>query len=278
MVSLPLAAKVTSVTTSVNPPSFDGPCPKMFEFSGVIVVDSPGVVTFKWLRSDGATAPEQRIEFKQAGKQVVKTTWTLGDATALPTYEGWQSVQILTPNAIESNKATFKLKCVANPNTGIKKPRGPVAGPGGTQPRVACVDPSAFDLRFDIVRRDTQFRGRVRITGVVKNIGNTAFTSNPGSQQASAHLYEVPAGATSGGTLRAHTDFANLAVNGTVTVTYERDWDSSSPAEGEFPSSFKLMIVYDPDILLDGNTANDDCNVNNNNKALNGTAINAALH
>ncbi len=280
LVSLPLAAKVTSVTTSVSPASFAGACPKLFEFSAVIAVDAPGVVTFKWIRSDGALAPEQKIEFKQAGKQVVKTTWTLGDATKLPAYDGWEAVQILTPNALVSNRAAFGLKCaqakVAGPIIGIQQPRPQL--PAGTRPLPQCIDPAAVDIRFEIVRRDTQFRGRVRITGVVRNIGNAAFTSNPGTQQASAQLYEVPAGATSGGTLRAHTNFNALAVGGTVTVSYERDWNSSSPAEGEFAPSYKLMIVYDPDIRLDGNPNNDDCNMSNNTRQRSGTEINAMLH
>ena len=273
-----LAAKVTSASASVNPASFTGPCPKLFEFTGIIAVDSPGVVTYKWIRSDGASAPEQTLEFRQAGKQTVKNTWTLGDATKLPTYKGWEAVQILSPGKLVSNRAEFGLKCAQKTVTGR---RPAVSLPPRTRPGTivgrACIDPAAVEIRFEIVRRDTQFRGRVRITGVVKNVGNTPFSCNPGTSQASAHLYELPAGATSGGVLRAHTDFSALAVNSTVIVSYERDWDSSSPAEGEFAPSYKLMIVYDPDILLDSNTANDDCNVNNNSKPRSGTEINAML-
>jgi len=251
LLTLPtLAAKVTSATVSVTPPSFEGACPKLFAFAGTITVDSPGVVKYKWIRSDGASAPEQQLAFKAPGRQVVRTTWTIGRS-----YEGWEAVQILSPNALVSNRATFRLTCGAR----------------------ACVDPSAFEIRFEIARRVTQFTGRVRITGVVKNVGTTAFSCSPGAVQASAHLYQMPAGATSGGTLRGHTDFSALAVGGTVTVSYECDWNSSSPAEGEFPPSFKLMVVYDPDILLDSNPANDDCNAGNNSRSRSGTDINAML-
>lgn len=284
LASLPLlAANVTSVSASVTPATFKGSCPKMFEFSGVIAVDGPVVVRYKWIRSDGATAPEQSIRFRKAGRQVVKTTWTLGDAAKLPNYSGWESVQIVSPGTLASNRASFTLECAQKlaiaPHPAVT---GPAAVhpkvPGGAVTAIQCIDPAAFDVSFAVVRRDTQFRGRVRITGTVKNIGTAAFTCNPGTQQASAHLYELPPGATSGGTLRAHTDFSSLAVNGTVTVTYERDWDSSSPSEGEFPPSYKLMIVYDPDIRLDGNPANDDCHMNNNDKSRSGTEINALFH
>ena len=252
LLTLPtLAAKVTSVSVSVTPPSFDGVCPKLFAFDGIVVSDAPGVVRYKWIRSDGAMAPEQSLTFKVAGKQPVKTTWTIGKS-----YTGWQAVQILSPNPLVSNRASFTLRCGQR----------------------TCIDPAAFEIRFEIVRRVTQFTGRVRITGVVKNIGNAAFSCSPGAVQASAHLYQMPPGAAAGGTLVGHTDFSTLAVGGTVMVSYERDWNSSSPSEGEFPPSYKLMIVYDPDILLDSNTANDDCNTSNNSRSRSGTEINAMLH
>jgi hypothetical protein len=41
----------------------------------------------------------------------VSTTWTLGDARLLPSYEGWQEIRILSPNDIVSKRATFKLTC-----------------------------------------------------------------------------------------------------------------------------------------------------------------------
>ena len=246
-------------------------------------MDGPGTVTYKWIRSDGALAPNQVIEFKQAGRQQVKTTWTLGDAVKLPKFSGWEALEILTPNPLTSNRATFSLRCSRKQ---IVAPTGAASNPAvlsqptlpvGTAVAVPCIDPAASEVRFEIVRRDTQFRGRVRITGVVKNVGTAPFTCNAGSMQASAHLYEVPAGATSGGTLRGHTDFAALPVAGSVVVSYERDWDSSSPSEGEFPPSYRLMVVYDPDITLDGNPANDDCKMNNNDKSRSGTEINALL-
>ena len=57
-------------------------------------------------------------------------------------------------------------------------------------------------------------------------------------------------------------------------LTYERDWNSSSPSEGEFPNSYRLLITYDPDIYQDANKANDDCNQGNNKKNRSGTEIN----
>jgi hypothetical protein len=38
-----------------------------------------------------------------------------------------------------------------------------------------CPDPAAYDIRFQIVHRKDKFNGRVRITGIIKNIGNKKF-------------------------------------------------------------------------------------------------------
>lgn len=56
---------------------------------------------------------------------------------------------------------------------------------------------------------------------------------------------------------------------------FEREWNASSPAEGEFPPTYKLAISYDPDIYIDGTKSNDDVNGRNNRKSRAGTGINA---
>jgi len=265
-----LTANVIKVKASVNPPEYSGTCPKRFEFVGVIAVDKPCVVKYKWIRSDNAIAPVESISFQRRGMQQVTSYWELGAAG-----EHWQAVEILAPNPMVSNKAVFKLKCMP---MAVIKPDMRVRA-DLLRPPAACIDPAAFEIRFEIVRRDSQFRGRIRITGVVKNIGNKAFQSGP--NQAAAYLYQLPAGvppaSATGGTIVAQQPFTNLAVGATLNLSWERDWDSSSPNEGEFPNSYRLLISYDPDIYMDANKDNDDCNQNNNKKERNGSEINDML-
>ncbi len=367
-----LYSRVIRVYASVNPTSFTGECPKMFEFTGTITSDSPGEVRYKWLRSDNAQAPEQTIIFNAPGTQNVTTTWTLGGPGK--TYNNWEAIQVLSPNPMTSNKAVFTLECgvgcgiVFNslsktsgypgdtfkmygkwgPTQGTKTPcinkggpnklivlswsdselevkipaglapgdykvgvycKFPITGPtGGTEwkdftilsrtirqmqpvqtlkPRVVkpglittgCPDPAAHEIRFEIVRRDTQFRGRIRITGVVKNIGGKAFIAGP--NQAKAYLYQMPAGVpcanATGGTMVAQKAIVNLAAGATIELSWERDWNSSSPSEGEFPNCYRLFITYDPDIYMDASKDNDDCNQDNNKKDRSGTEINDML-
>jgi hypothetical protein len=106
--------------------------------------------------------------------------------------------------------------------------------------------------------------------GTVKNVGGAPYVSGPNQQI--AQLYEINPGGRP--RLVASRAFQNLAPNEAVTVTFERDWNSASPAEGEFPPTYRLLVTYDPDIRLDGNTKNDDCNSGNNVKDRAGSDIN----
>jgi len=261
-----LTAAVIEVKASVTPTEYSGACPKRFEFVGAIAVNKPCVVKYKWIRSDNAISPVETIVFRRRGIKRVTSYWELGAVG-----EHWEAVEILAPNLMVSNKAGFKLDCL---HVAVIKP-GMRLRTDLVKPRVDCIDPAATEIRFEIVRRDSQFTGRIRITGEVKNIGNKAFQSGP--NQAAAYLYQLPPGATSGGTLVAQQPFTDLAVGNALNVSWERDWNSSSPSEGEFPYSYRLLIVYDPDIYMDANKENDDCNGNNNQKDRSGSDINAML-
>ncbi len=259
-----LMANVTKVRVIVGPASFTGKCPKEFVFKGQITSDRAGIVEYKWIRSDGGIAPVKTIRFERPGTIGVRSTWTINR-----NYTGWKSIQIIAPNHIGSNRASFKLKCLAMIQP-VQRVR-PVQVRPVTMIRL-CPDPAAFEIRFEIVNRTSQFDGRVRITGIVKNVGSKAFKSGP--HQAKAYLYQLPPGAATGGTMVAQREFTNLAAGATFSLTYERNWRSSSPAEGEFPPSYRLLITYDPDIYMDNNKDNDDCNQGNNKKDRSGSEIN----
>ena len=115
-------------------------------------------------------------------------------------------------------------------------------------------------------------RGTVTITAIVKNVGTDKYVSRAGQQ--SLQLYEMPPGSTAGGTLKANCDFPTLNVGQEVRCPFTRPWDTAI----EFQPSFKAMLVYDPDILLDSNPRNDDAGPKNNVANVSWTAINALFH
>jgi hypothetical protein len=238
------AFQVTGASLSAAPTAYEGCCPTTIKFSGKITVNGRGTVQYTFTRSDGATGPTHSLTFDAAGTKDVSTSWTLGGAS-LPTYSGWQAIKIVSPNPMESSRAAFRLACLFQ-------------------------DPSAVKVGFQVLSKDRTWptRGRIRITGEVKNVGSTPFQSDP--RQAIAYLNEASPGARP--VTRAQQDIGSLAAGASIMLNYERDWDTAT----EFPPTYTLQITYDPDIYLDANKKNDDCNQKNNKAELTGTAINAA--
>lgn len=128
------------------------------------------------------------------------------------------------------------------------------------------LDLAVTEIRFSIVSVKDRYNGTVKIEGIVKNTGGLNYTS--GENQQTILLYEETPGLSP--KLVASRSFRNLAVNGTVSVSYTRAWRTSD----EFPPSYTAIIVFDPDIYLDGNTSNDDANSANNRLTKQGAEIN----
>lgn len=126
--------------------------------------------------------------------------------------------------------------------------------PGQPNPAVDRID-------FELLETTSPTEGAVLITGVVVNAGTGLFDSSAGQQ--SVQLYE-------GVTLLATADFEDLAPGETVTVAAEVDWSTTN----EFPPTYRVVIVYDPDIYIDGNDANDDCATSDNALSRDGADIN----
>lgn len=179
---------------------------------------------------------------------------------------------------VEVIKGRVKLRSTEEPEGIIANPgdsytfngegsisQEPVSQP--TQPP----DLAAQSINFDLIEQTSEFAGRVQITGTVENVGQGIFRSTPEQQE--VQLYEVIPGASPN--LVASQPIPNLSPGETTEVTYLRDWNSSSPSEGEFPPSYRLVIVYDPDIQQDNNPQNDDPNSRNNQQQRSGADINA---
>ncbi|HEX9625876.1 MAG TPA: hypothetical protein VGA00_02935 [Acidiferrobacterales bacterium] len=196
-------------------------------------------------------------------------------ATTLALFLATGLTQVASADTPPTKAVQTPPKKLATPIQGVgtspavKNPALPaVQRPGIRLPVGQCPDPAAQRIDFRIVSRTSQFAGSVEIVGVVKNVG-AAYESRPNQQM--MHLYEDSR-------LVKYQAFHNLAPGQEVTIRYSRTWNSSSPAEGEFPPTYKLVIVYDPDITLDGNPKNDDCAGSNNMRTRSGTGINALFH
>lgn len=97
------------VTASLRvvPKSYDGDCPVTVQFFGTVTARKPGKVYYHFLRSDGAAAPLKTLHFTEPGTKAVSENWTLTRTS----YEGWQAIEVVHPQAVKSNSVTFKIQC-----------------------------------------------------------------------------------------------------------------------------------------------------------------------
>ncbi|GAO44267.1 hypothetical protein [Flavihumibacter petaseus] len=135
--------------------------------------------------------------------------------------------------------------------------------------RIKKIDLTAKDIVFSMVKCYSATNGVVKIEGVLKNTGGLAYSTAVNQQ--SLLLYE---NSGSGPRLVATKVFQNLAPGAEVRVSFTRNWNKSSPAEGEFPPVYTVVVSFDPDIYIDGNDNNDDSNAANNRLEKSGSFIN----
>jgi len=87
-------------------------CPVTVTFTARIsVTQGGGLVSYRWMRSDGASAPVQTLTFGQPGSQDITETWSLGAPGE--TLSQWEAVQLLSPASVASQQAAFNLTCAS---------------------------------------------------------------------------------------------------------------------------------------------------------------------
>lgn len=102
----------SAITATLQPDnaSYFRPCPTEIVINGAITSDKPGKVQYRIKSGDGTIFPVETLEFSVPGTKSIKLQRTVGTPT-MPSYEGWETIQIVYPEEIESNKAKFKINC-----------------------------------------------------------------------------------------------------------------------------------------------------------------------
>ena len=95
---------------------------------------------------------------------------------------------------------------------------------------IPCPDLQAEKIDFEIVEVKTEHHVRVRITGVVKNVGGQTFTSRANQQSVRLYLDRTY--------MAAGPSFTTLAPGETVKVSYVTDFYMSN----EFPPTAKVLV------------------------------------
>jgi archaellum component FlaG (FlaF/FlaG flagellin family) len=142
---------------------------------------------------------------------------------------------------------------------------------GKTQPMMIQKDIDlAADIQIQIISKANDYSGRIRVIGIVKNVGKQAYQSKPNQQTLYLYMTDA-AGNNITKTLGQKSNFTLVKPGQALSlITYVMDWNTSQ----EFGPGFKASIVFDPDIAADGNKANDDQYAPNNLKSLSNDAVN----
>ncbi len=98
---------VTAVKVVANRPVIKDKCPVTVGFSAWITASASGAVTWRIVRSDGATGAVHTLKFGSAGQQPISEVWSL--STSLT---GSITLEVLSPTPITSAPATFRLDCL----------------------------------------------------------------------------------------------------------------------------------------------------------------------
>jgi len=85
-----------------------GACPANVNFNGAITANGAADVKYTWVSFDGGTWPEHTIRFAKAGTEKVSERRQVGQSGA-----GWMQLKVVTPNAVLSPRANYKVTCPA---------------------------------------------------------------------------------------------------------------------------------------------------------------------
>jgi hypothetical protein len=150
-----------------------------------------------------------------------------------------------------------------------KKEKIPIENTNNFDATRFCPDPAITNINFKVMSRTAPGTGQVRIQVYLKNLGGRDFASEPG--QARVDLYEHYPGASP--TLIKTKEFTTLTAGSlTKIIRLRKNW-----VAGDFPPTYRAEIVYTPDIRMDGNKQNDDCDLKNNEKKRDGKWFNDQL-
>jgi hypothetical protein len=159
-------------------------------------------------------------------------------------------------------------------------------GDARTVENPVCPDPAVVRIDFSLVSKRGPFQGRVKIEGVVRNVGPSAYFAAP--MNPVLELYEngrLISQAPFGGIYGRHTEclgpkvlpqfdcFRVLSPGQESSVVYERDWDALGVTPGTgFPVTYQVRIKYAGNVH--GWLSTEDCDPSNNVMERNGADIN----
>ena len=105
---LPFLLAVFALKATLDqPPAITGNChPARVHFTGHITADAPGPARYTWVRSDKPSTATFTLNFTKPGSLPVTYDWLLKGPA-----DGWVVLAVIAPNAANSGKVRFQVKC-----------------------------------------------------------------------------------------------------------------------------------------------------------------------
>jgi hypothetical protein len=103
-----LLSLALAITAALNPkPEITGTCaPTRVHFTGHIMSDGPGKVTYTWVRVNQPAGRTFTLEFSKADTLPVSY-----DLLVRKAERGWVMLRVILPQEAESGKAEFQVTC-----------------------------------------------------------------------------------------------------------------------------------------------------------------------
>ena len=149
---------------------------------------------------------------------------------------------------------------------------GAEAADGSSVPAsIACADPAA-DIETTLISKTGPTTGRVRITGIVKNLGTTTWIANGPSHRLQMVLMQQDSEARpQGNPVQPPIAIAQLSPGQQFRIDHQMDWDTSKN------TSYPRFIVKFSDsgrIGAYSTRYHPDCRTDNNRKEVTAADIN----
>jgi hypothetical protein len=156
-----------------------------------------------------------------------------------------KNIIAIVSNSLVLSTAIFMAttaSMLAKPSLPIKSEDSPPSKVAIVQkiPRV-CFDLAVNQLGFQYIGPQKVGLKKVRVTGVIRNVGTTNFRPRP---FADAKLYMTGGFGTLPHSVVSTLALPSLAPGQEVKVIHDTTWDSSSTSEGEFPPNYILRLQY----------------------------------
>jgi hypothetical protein len=183
------------------------------------------------------------------------------------------SVMLSPQTALGAEEKKLILKETQTIKKPLKKMKKIEAGPM-LQVIKPCPGPDPAVIRLNIAKSASAGKGILNITATVKNIGSQDFVSGAGQQSVLIQSYNKAVSGPSAYERLKKRGFTRLNKGSSLTVPARHElnlfieWGHRTAHSGECQCERDIIasISLDPDIYMDANTQNDDCNQGNNTK------------